>query len=129
MADLADILYQQTLKEAMKEISGITDSDSKSLFKRQGLVLQMILALKQICNHPAQFLKDGNFDSLVSGKMQLLYDLLDSILEVNEKVLIFTQFKEMGDLLVRFIKDRYHEEPLFYLGVIVTGKQIGRAHV
>ncbi len=109
-------LYQQTLKEAMKEISGITDSDSKSLFKRQGLVLQMILALKQICNHPTQFLKDGQTDGMLSGKIQLLYDLLDSILEVNEKVLIFTQFKEMGDLLVRFIKDRYHEEPLFYHG-------------
>ena len=109
-------LYQQTLKEAMKEISGITDSDSKSLFKRQGLVLQMILALKQICNHPTQFLKDGQTDGMLSGKIQLLYDLLDSILEVNEKVLIFTQFKEMGDLLVRFLKDRYHEEPLFYHG-------------
>ena len=56
-------LYQQTLNEAMMEIEGIEGKDHASLFKREGLVLQMILALKQICNHPAQFLKTKQADA------------------------------------------------------------------
>jgi uncharacterized Zn finger protein len=109
-------LYQKTMQAAMEEIAGCSDSDSQSLFKRQGLVLQMILALKQICNHPTNFLKNGNFDPMISGKMELLFELLDSIIEAGEKVLIFTQFREMGALLERFITERFGERPMFYHG-------------
>jgi len=107
-------LYEKTMQVAMAEIEGY--SDDGSLFKRQGLVLQMILALKQICNHPTNFLKNGQFDPTHSGKMELLFELLDSIVESGEKVLIFTQFREMGDLLERFITDRFGEKPMFYHG-------------
>jgi SNF2 family DNA or RNA helicase len=109
-------LYQRTMQAAMEEIEGITGSDSQTLFKRQGLVLQMILALKQICNHPTQFLKNGQFDASLSGKMELLFELLDSIMESNEKALIFTQFTEMGSLLERFITERFGDKPMFYHG-------------
>lgn len=109
-------LYEATLNEAMSAISGIDTSDSKALFVRQGLVLQMIMALKQICNHPTQFLKNNILDVSLSGKMELLFDKLDSIVESGEKVLIFTQYKEMGDLLKYFINERYKEEPMFYHG-------------
>ena len=107
-------LYEKTMHVAMAEIEGY--SDEQSLFKRQGLVLQMILALKQICNHPTNFLKNGKFDPSLSGKTELLFELLDSIVESREKVLIFTQFREMGDLLERFITERFGEKPLFYHG-------------
>lgn len=107
-------LYEKTMQAAMEEIEGY--SDKGSLFKRQGLVLQMILALKQICNHPTNFLKNGNFDPTLSGKMELLFELLDSIIEAGEKVLIFTQFREMGDLLDKFITERFGERPMFYHG-------------
>ncbi len=109
-------LYEKTLQEALKEIEGIQTSDNKTLFVRQGLILQMILALKQICNHPANFLKNNILDASMSGKLELLFDKLDSIVESGEKVLIFTQFTEMGNLLKHFIKERYNEEPLFYHG-------------
>ncbi|MDR0940151.1 MAG: SWIM zinc finger family protein [Mediterranea sp.] len=109
-------LYQRTTQAAMEEIEGYAGTDSQTLFKRQGLVLQMILALKQICNHPAQFLKNGQFDATLSGKTELLLELLDSITQAGEKVLVFTQFKEMGDLLRRFIAERFGEEPMFYHG-------------
>ena len=107
-------LYEKTMQAAMEEIEGY--SDDQSLFKRQGLVLQMILALKQICNHPTNFLKNGKFDPSLSGKTELLFELLDSIVESGEKVLIFTQFREMGDLLDRFITERFGEKPMFYHG-------------
>jgi len=109
-------LYEKTLEKAMEAIEGITYSDQKSLFVRQGLVLQMILALKQICNHPAHFLKNGDFDPSLSGKVALLFDKFDPILEGNDKVLIFTQFTEMAQMLHRFITERYRDEPLYIHG-------------
>ncbi|HET8828520.1 MAG TPA: DEAD/DEAH box helicase [Pelobium sp.] len=109
-------LYEKTLEESLKAIEAIETTDNKLLFVRQGLVLQLILALKQICNHPTQFLKNNILDASLSGKLELLFDKLDSIVESNEKVLIFTQFTEMGNLLKHFITERYQEEPLFYHG-------------
>jgi SNF2 family DNA or RNA helicase len=110
-------LYEQTMQAAMNEIEGYSDSDdSQTLFKRQGLVLQMILALKQICNHPALFLKNGNWDPALSGKVQLLFELLDSMNDAGEKVLIFTQFREMGAMLEKMIAGHLGDRPLFYHG-------------
>lgn len=109
-------LYEKTMQAALAEIEGIGGVDGQSLFRREGLVLQMIMALKQICNHPTNFLKNNNYDPQLSGKIELLFELLDSIIEAGEKVLIFTQYKEMGLLLERFITERFGEKPMFYHG-------------
>lgn len=108
-------LYQQTLNEAMRKIEGSGGTDHASLFKREGLVLQMIMALKQICNHPAQFLKTKQADKDLSGKAMLLCELVRTIVDSGEKVIVFTQFKEMGDLLVKMLeKEDIHS--MFYHG-------------
>lgn len=104
-------IYESVVREGMRVIRGESDA-----FQRQGLVLQMIMALKQVCNHPAQYLKNDLVDTKLSGKAQLLFDLLDSIAETDEKTLIFTQFKEMGSLLQNWLAARYGEEPLFLHG-------------
>lgn len=109
-------IYEKTLQEAMTTIEGIDTQDSSSLFKRQGLILQMILALKQICNHPALFLKNGIINPELSGKTLMLLDIIDSIPLSGEKVLIFTQFTEMGRILKKIIEDRFDSTPLFYHG-------------
>ena len=109
-------LYQKTMHAAMNQIENVDDTDKQSIFKRDGLVLQMILSLKQICNHPTQFLKNDQFDPSLSGKTELLLELLDSIVESGEKTLLFTQFTEMGQLLERFISERFGESPMFYHG-------------
>lgn len=108
-------LYQQTLNEAMREIESMGGQDKESLFKREGLVLQMIMALKQICNHPAQFLKTKQDDAELSGKTMMLIDLIKSIVSNGEKVLVFTQFKEMGDLIVTML-DKANIASMFYHG-------------
>lgn len=119
-------LYQKTLEAAMQEIEGMDETGTPgTLFKRQGLVLQMILSLKQICNHPTQFLKDGWFDPVLSGKTVMLLDTVQSIVESREKVIIFTQFREMGDLLERFIGERIGHKPLFYHGGCTVKKRNG----
>ena len=109
-------LYHETLARCMSVIEAIEGDDSQTLFKRQGLILQMMLALKQICNHPTQFLKNDRMDAFISGKTEMLLDLLKSIIDANEKVLVFTQFREMGDLLVHFIRKELDEDPMFYHG-------------
>lgn len=110
-------LYQTTLDAAMAEIEGMATTDQESLFKRQGLILQMILALKQICNHPAQFLKNDDRRPELSGKALMLLDRVESIAnDSKEKVIIFTQFREMGDLLTQFIEQRTGRRPMFYHG-------------
>ncbi len=116
-------LYAETVNRCMDLIRNVDGSDRKNLFKRQGLILQMILALKQICNHPTHFLKDGRMDPSLSGKVVMLLDMLRSIVEAKEKVLIFTQFKEMGDLLVNFVKAELGTEPMFYHGGCTVKKR------
>lgn len=109
-------LYQETVNKCMAVIESMEGEDSQTLFKRQGLILQMMLALKQICNHPTQYLKDNRMDATLSGKTVMLLDMLRSIIDADEKVLIFTQFREMGDLLRHFIRATLDEEPMFYHG-------------
>ena len=109
-------LYQEALGQAMQAIEGIEATDHQSLFVRQGLVLQMILALKQICNHPALFLKNGDYNPELSGKTEMLLSLLESIVESKQKVLVFTQFREMGDMLQQMIEQRFEIRPLFLHG-------------
>ena len=109
-------LYQETVNKCMAVIERMEGEDHQTLFKRQGLILQMMLALKEICNHPTQYLKDNRMDATLSGKTEMLLDMLRSIIDADEKVLIFTQFREMGDLLRHFIRATLDEEPMFYHG-------------
>ena len=132
-------LYKRTLDEFMKELqmleegasidvsedmlAAVSDtmdasagSDSRSLFKRKGLILQMILALKQICNHPRTYLKAGEAKVEDSGKLGMLLDLLRSILDQGEKAIIFTQFREMGELLKETLARELEVDADFYHG-------------
>lgn len=116
LTSIQSAIYHETLNKAMMVIEEIDDSTAHDLFKRQGLILQMILSLKQICNHPALFLKNGEFTAELSGKAQMLLDIVDAIVNSGEKVLVFTQFKEMGKILERMIEERLSVSPLFYHG-------------
>lgn len=109
-------LYHKVVEEAIEAIAAVPADSAESLFKRSGLVLQMILALKQICNHPAQYLKNGEFSPSMSGKSELLLDLVDSISNADEKALIFTQFTEMGDALCDMIAAATGRRPLYLHG-------------
>jgi len=101
---------------AADALDGSPAAGGSSLFKRKGLILQMILALKQICNHPRTFLKVGEGKVEDSGKLRMLLDLLASIQEQGEKTLIFTQFREMGELLQEVIEREIGLKADFYHG-------------
>lgn len=103
-------LYQSLVNDIMEQIEAFEG------IARRGLVFKLMTGLKQICNHPVHYLKSGNTDPSLSGKCSLLWNLLDTIYENNEKVLIFTQYREMGHLLSRFIQEKYGRSPLFLHG-------------
>ena len=104
------VLYEKTLNEMMEKISGFTG------INRRGNIFKLITALKQICNHPYQFLKAGEMGKELSGKMETCISLLQNIIDNDEKALIFTQYKEMGDILCRVINDECGIEPSFFHG-------------
>ena len=111
-------LYESVVQEGLRVISGESDT-----FKRQGLVLQMILALKQICNHPAQYLKQGQADAALSGKAERFLELIEDIHANQGKVLVFTQFREMGELLCGWLRQMLGREPLFLHGGLSRAKR------
>lgn len=110
-------LYQNVVDMIMKEIN------SSEGIQRKGLIFQLMNALKQICNHPNHYLKKTQIDIEQSGKTQMLVSLLDNIYENGEKTLIFTQYKEMGDLLSKLIQEKYHAVPLWLHGGISRKKR------
>lgn len=108
------VLYEKTLNEMMDKISGFTG------INRRGNIFKLITALKQICNHPYQFLKSGEMGKELSGKMEKCISTVQTILDNNEKTLIFTQYKEMGDILTKVIADECNTEPLFFHGSLTV---------
>ena len=94
-------LYQATLDAAMDEI------ESSDGIDRRGKVLALITALKQICNHPAQFLREHDASSARSGKLRRLGEELETALAEGDAALLFTQYRVMGEILVRFVEERF----------------------
>jgi len=93
--------------------------ENLSPIERRGLIFKLISGLKQICDHPALYLKQRPGSPDRSGKMALFFELVDSILERGEKVIVFSQFKQMGDLLAATIEERLGFAPLFLHGGLV----------
>src|SRR5204863_3020562 len=68
-----------------------------------GLVLAFLMRFKQICNHPSHWLGDGAWDHRESGKFTRLRELAEVIADKQEKMLVFTQFREMTEPLSAFL--------------------------
>lgn len=113
-------LYETTVQNALKALDGNTEADK---IQRAGMIFSMITALKQICNHPANYTKKGNPKSKDSGKAARLLELLESMQEAGEKALIFTQYTEMGTLLEQMLRDELGIEALFFHGGITRKKR------
>ncbi|NTV65181.1 MAG: SWF/SNF helicase family protein, partial [Oscillochloris sp.] len=105
---------EATVREALSEIAGADDEGEQT--RRRGLVLAMLTKLKQICNHPAHFLKDGSPLDERSGKLARLDEMLEEVVAANDRALIFTQFAEMGGLLQAHLSERLASEVLFLYG-------------
>lgn len=103
-------LYEAVVQEMMERI------EEAEGMERRGLILSALTRLKQICNHPAQFLGDGILAARRSGKMKRLLEMLEEVLAGGEKALIFTQFARMGEILKNHLQAHFGREVLFLHG-------------
>ncbi|MER5215529.1 DEAD/DEAH box helicase [Streptomyces sp. NPDC002838] len=111
-------LYEAVVRETLAEISG---ADSMA---RRGLIVKLLTGLKQICNHPAQFLKEEEPRIAGrSGKLELLDELLDTILSEGAGVLVFTQYVRMARLIERHLSDRGVPSQFLHGGTPVAGRE------
>ena len=104
-------LYQAVVKDVetkINELEGI---------QRKGLILATLTKLKQICNHPMQFLQDGSeFTPERSHKLTRLSEMVEEVLQEGESLLIFTQFTELGQALEKYLRQVYHYKTYYLSG-------------
>ena len=94
----------------------LADAQAATGMRRRGLVLAALTRLKQICNHPAHALGDGSRLAGRSGKLTRFDELVTDLLDAGEQALVFTQFREMGLLLQRHLRERFGTDVPFLHG-------------
>lgn len=103
-------LYEAVVSDMLKRVG------ESAGIQRRGLILATLTKLKQICNHPVHFLGDATDLADRSGKCSRLSEMLGEVLAEGDQALVFTQYREMGSLLVPFLKRELGSEPLFLHG-------------
>ncbi len=117
LAERQAALYQEAVEElrrSLEELRGI---------ERRGVVLAFLTRFKQICNHPSQWLGDGEYDPAHSGKLARLGELCEPIAARQDKVLVFTQFREMTEPLSRFLAEVFGQPGLVLHGGTAVKKR------
>jgi non-specific serine/threonine protein kinase len=110
-------LYAKSVKElaaALEDLDGM---------KRRGLVLAYLMRFKQICNHPSQLLGDGGYEPADSGKFDRLRTICEEIALRQEKVLVFTQFREMTEPIAAFLGGVFGRQGLVLHGGTAVKKR------
>lgn len=103
-------LYQQAIHELSEQL------EKSEGIERKGLILSYLLRFKQICNHPAQWLGYGEYNKEASGKFIRIQEICEEIAAKQEKVLVFTQFKEIISPLSAFLTTIFGREGLILHG-------------
>jgi superfamily II DNA or RNA helicase len=110
-------LYQQSVADLAAEL------ERADGMKRRGIVLASLMRLKQICNHPSQWLGDGSWSEADSGKLARLREIAEVIAAKQEKVLVFSQFREMTAPLAAFLESVFGRPGLLLHGETAVGKR------
>ncbi len=110
-------LYARSVKELARALEGLDG------MKRRGLVLAYLMRFKQICNHPSQFYGDGEYEPVDSGKYDRLREICEEIVSRQEKVVVFTQFREMTEPIASFLGGVFRCEGLVLHGGTAVKKR------
>lgn len=110
-------LYQQVVETTLKKVESLDG------IERRGIIFQLITHLKQICNHPVQYLKKGSPMKEQSGKAEQAISMIEKVIESGEKAIVFTQYREMGELLAEMLRHALSCDPLFFHGGLVRSKR------
>lgn len=113
---------QVLLYKKMVEGIKITIAETEGI-QRKGIILSSLIKFKQLCNHPDQFLGTGEFEEKESGKFLRLREICETIYEKREKVLIFTQFKEITEPLHDFLENIFKRKGLVLHGSVAVSKR------
>ncbi len=121
-------IYCSLTKKQIKLYNAIMDGifedlEGKTGIERKGIILNIITGLKQACNHPAQYLRSDNPKISESGKMELLITILENILDMDEKVIIFTQYAQMGKIIQKLVSKKLKTDVLFLHGSLTQTKR------
>lgn len=103
-------LYEAVVRDMLAKIDGASGME------RRGIILSTLLKLKQVCNHPAQFLHDRSSIESRSGKLTRLTEMLEEVVGEGDHALVFTQFAEMGSMLQTYLSRALGCEVLFLHG-------------
>ena len=112
-----EALYNQVIEETMARV------ENSEGVRRRGLVLSLLLKLKQVTNHPAHYLREQEPLVERSGKLTRLTEMLEEALSIGDRALVFTQFVEMGHLLRRHLMETLGQEALFLHGGTPASKR------
>jgi superfamily II DNA or RNA helicase len=112
-------LYQQAVAELTDRLEG----PEVEGIQRRGIILAFLTRFKQICNHPSQWLGDAAYSPTESGKFRRLEDLCAEIGSRQEKVLVFTQYREMTEPLARHLSTIFGQPGLILHGGTAVGKR------
>ncbi len=132
ISDLPDKIEMKTYSDLSRKqvllYKSLVDDISRALeesdgIQRKGIILSSLMKFKQICNHPGQYLDNRDYNEQDSGKFQRLRDICETIFEKREKVLIFTQFKEITTALHDFLKTIFNREGLILHGSIPVSRR------
>ena len=111
LSNVQAALYQQAVNELEQAIV-----NERQGMKRRGLVLAYLMRFKQICNHPSHWLGDGRWDEPSSGKLARLREIVEAVAATNDKVLVFTQFREATEPLAAFLTEIFGRPGLILHG-------------
>ena len=112
-------LYQQSVDEMQKAV------EEREAIERKGVILAFLMRFKQICNHPSQWLGDGAYEPNESGKLSRLRELCEPIAARQDKVLVFTQFREMTNPLALYLAEVFGRSGLVLHGGTPVKKRQG----
>lgn len=104
-------LYEQVVQDSLAQV------EAAEGIQRRGIILATLVKLKQVCNHPAQFLQEKRLNGHHrSGKLKRLSEMLEEALSEGDRALVFTQFAQWGKLLKHYLEEHLGRETLFLYG-------------
>jgi non-specific serine/threonine protein kinase len=111
------VLYQNLIEEVAETIA------RSEKIQRKGLILSSLMKLKQLCNHPDQYLGTGEYEEKDSGKFARLREIGEIIYEKRERALVFTQFREITAPLCSYLESIFKRKGLILHGGVPVGKR------
>jgi non-specific serine/threonine protein kinase len=111
------VLYERAVEELARRLKTADE------IARRGIVLSTLMQLKQICNHPSQYLNESNFPPRDSGKFEQLATICRAVIERQERVLVFSQFQALTGPLAEFLGVVFGRRGLVLHGGVPVGKR------